>query len=232
MRVTLIAGRPRQGKTTLALERGRAEAQRLLVFDPANSQVLREVPGFATWRELATWLASPDAGGRWERALRSKEPRDYVEALRCLEYLRHVTALIDEAHGFTTDQDARPWLAKAARTSAHYGGGTGCNLLLTAQRPVDVSPDVRAMVTRLYIFQTLEPGDLEWLARFTQDPSMTERVAGLAVHAWLQYPPEDATHESVSSRDGGGARGAGNLPARAEAEPDPAAARRAQVARG
>lgn len=228
MRVTLVAGMPRQGKTTLALEVARREAHRLLVLDPARSEVLASVEGFGSWAELATWLQTPAADGKWERALRSKEPADYALTLRHLEYLRHTTVLVDEVLTFTGDLEALPWLTKAARTSAHYGGGTGLNLLMTAQRPKDVPPDVRAMVTRLFMFQTREPGDLEWLAKFTQDPSIVERVGELPAHAWLEYPSStregdtNDEHERQGAAVGNGRRGAavGAVPAGAEVQPD------------
>jgi hypothetical protein len=191
MRVTLVVGRAQQGKTTLALRVARAEAARLLVLDPTGAKALRSVPGVATWRQLATWLAGTHAAGKWELALRSTEPGDYAEVLRCAEHFRHVTLLVDEVLTFASDKSAAPWLVKAARTSAHYGGGTGLNFLMTAQRAMDLPPDARSQVTRLYLFQTWEPGDVSWLAQFTRDEKVRERVAGLAPFEFIELPSTD-----------------------------------------
>lgn len=196
MRVTLVAGQPRQGKTTLALDVARREAARLVVLDPARSAALRSVRGVATWHQLATWLASPNAGAnRWEIALRSEEPSDYAAALRYAKHYRYVALLLDEVRTFTSDRDALPWLVKAARTSAHFGGGAGVTIYMTAQRPYDIPPDVRACLTRLFMFATREPGDLEYIAAFTLDPELAQRVAGLAAHEFLEFPPTDSRHE-------------------------------------
>lgn len=236
MRVTLIAGRPQQGKTTLALALANREARRLLVLDPARSRVLGSVTTLTSWSKLALWLGTPGASAdRWAVALRSKEPADYAETLRHLEYLRYCTVLVDEVLTFTSDPEAAPWLRKAARTSAHFGDGTGLNILMTAQRPGDIPPDVRATITRLCCFQTLEPADLEWIAKFSQDPSFAERVAGLAPHSYLTYPAASSQQEGSPSDeivpDGRARRGRGSgaVPDRAQAEPHPEAPRRAQV---
>lgn len=220
MRVTLVAGQPRQGKTTLALAVARREAARLVVLDPVRSRALRSVRGVDSWGKLARWLASPNAGGsKWEIALRSEEPSDYAAALRYAKHYRYVALLLDEVLTFTSDRDSLPWLVKAARTSAHFGGGAGVTLYMTAQRPYDIPPDVRACLTRVFMFATREPGDLEYLARFTLDPDLAAQVAGLAPHHFLEFPPTserrsepqrlDGMEEEHESVPNGGTRGGG-----------------------
>jgi hypothetical protein len=189
VRVTLVAGMAQQGKTTLALRVAALEARRLIVLDPTRSTALATVPGVPSWTILSRWLVTPGAQApRWAVALRSDDPADYAELLRHLKYLRHATVLVDEVLTFTSDPEALPWLVRAARTSAHYGGGTGLSLLMTAQRPMDAPRDVRSQITRLFMFQTREPGDLEWIARYTQDPDLAAQVAGLAPHQFLEHP--------------------------------------------
>jgi hypothetical protein len=207
VRVTLVAGMPQQGKTTLALRVGSREAKRLLVMDPTRSIVLATVQGVPSWEILARWLGTPGAANKWAVALRSQEPADYVELLRHLKYLRHTTVLVDEALTFTSDPEALTWLVRAARTGAHYGDGTGLNLILTAQRPVDLPRDMRAVITRLYVFQTREPGDLEWVAKFTQDPDIAAKVAGLPPHAFVEYPAPTRRLASESVLHGGARSG-------------------------
>jgi hypothetical protein len=224
VRVTLVAGMPRQGKTTLALAVARKEAKRLLVLDPTRSTVMATVQGVPNWPTLSQWLVTPGAASnRWAVALRSGDPADYVELLRHLKYLRHTTVLVDEALTFTSDADALPQLIKAARTGAHYGDGTGLNLILTAQRPVDLPRDMRAVITRLYIFQTREPGDLEWIAKYTQQPELAERVAGLAPHHFVEYPATDTRRPHDERLFHGRARSGGAadaVPARPPSERD------------
>lgn len=244
MRVTLVAGQPRQGKTTLALVTARREAARLIVLDPVRSRALRSVRGVESWPKLATWLASPSAAGSlWEIALRSEEPSDYAATLQYAKYYRHVAILVDEVLTFTSDRDALPWLVKAARTSAHFGGGAGVTLYMTAQRPYDIPPDVRACLTRLLMFATREPGDLEYIARFTLDPDLAAQVAGLAPHEFLEFPPTtetplraqrldgmEASHDAVVPHGGTRSGGAsGVVPDRSGPEPHPSSPGSAQV---
>lgn len=244
MRVTLVAGQPRQGKTTLALAVARREAARLVVLDPVRSRALHSVPGVDSWARMARWLASPNAGAdRWEIALRSAEPSDYAKALRFAEYFRHVALLVDEVFIVASDRDALPWLVKAARTSAHFGGGAGVTLYMTAQRPYDIPPDVRACLTRLLMFATREPGDLEYISRFTLAPELAAQVAGLAPHHFLEFPPttegrsepqrldgEGASHDALVP-DGDARRGgaSGAVSGRAEDQPHSPSPGRAQV---
>lgn len=196
MRVTLVAGQPRQGKTTLALAVARREAARLLVLDPERSRVLSCIKGVASWPLLAKWLVSPEASSAtWEIRLASPNPSDYAAALRHAEYYRRVTLLLDEAWHFT-DSEGLPHLTRAARASAHFGGGIGVNLVMTAQRPYDLPPDVRSCFTRLMVFQTREPTDLDYITkRFTLDPEVTARVAGLAPHEFLEFPSATSAPE-------------------------------------
>jgi len=236
VRVTLVAGQPRQGKSTLALAVARQDHNRIIVLDPVRSPALSSVRGVSSWVELAKWLVSPPASGdRWEIALRSPNPADYVETLRYAEHYRFVVLLVDEVLTFTSDREALPWLVKVARTGANFGGGAGVMLILTAQRPYDIPPDVRACMTRLLMFATREPGDLEYISRFTLDPELAERVAGLAPHKHLEFPPppsekETTEDESVLSRGTRSGRAVGGVPDGPKAEPDSSPPGRAEVA--
>jgi hypothetical protein len=202
---------------------------RVLVLDPVRSAVLAEVPGVSSWPALVQFLVT--APERWAVALRSADSRDYVAALRYAVHYRYVGLLVDEVLLVASDREALPWLVRAARMSAHFGGGAGVRLYLTAQRPYDVPPDVRAAVTRIVMFRTREPGDLDFLSRFTLDPSVSARVAGLAPHVAITFPPPDegGQDEGVSAGRVGGADGAGDFSDGAEAEPDSALAASAEV---
>lgn len=161
----------------------------MLVLDPERSKVLSQIQAVSAWASLASWLASDKAAVEsWEMRLASPNPSDYAQVIRYAEHYRRVLLLLDEAWHFT-DSEALPWLARAARASAHFGGGIGVNLVMTVQRPYDLPPDIRSCVTRLYIFQTREPTDLDYITkRFTLDPEVTARVAGLAPHEFLEFP--------------------------------------------
>ncbi len=231
MRVTLVCGMAQEGKTTKALALIEAEADRAICLDVVRSKAL--APIVTTWRtrqELAAFLASPESGGTWLGCVRSGDFADYVWVLRAAPYLRHCTLLIDEALTFATAADSQDPLIHLARMNAHFGGGIGVPIILTAQRPLDLPPDVRSQATRVVSFRQREPRDLQWLAGFCS-PDFSEQVAELPPHQCITFPPsglpsatvpqEDTDHEG---RNSGGHRGGGGVAARVpvvpEVEPD------------
>lgn len=219
MRVTLVAGMAQQGKTTLALKIARARGRRLLVLDPAKSKALESVRGVTSWPDLARFLTTES--GRWEVALRTRHFNQYVAALQAAPFYRHVTMLVDEALTFTTDRESLEALVVIARTSAHFGDGTGLDLVLTAQRPKDIPTDIRSQVTGLYSFCQREPSDLDWMSKFAS-PDFAEEVAGLPPHRFTSFPPtQEVEDEGVLHGDAGSRHVAGGVPGGPEAQPDP-----------
>ena len=188
-RVTLIAGMAQQGKTTLALRVIVAESPHVIVLDQVRSKPFQGVPlAWDSWESLAAFLASERADGRWIGCLRTMEFADYGAALRAAPCYRHTALLVDEALSFTTDPETLDALVKCARSNAHFGNGLGVPLVLTAQRPGDLPPDVRSQVTRWYSFRQEEPRDLTYLAERCS-PSFAEEVAGLPPHEYRVFPP-------------------------------------------
>ncbi len=239
-RVTLVTGMAQQGKTTLAFKVVRAESARVIILDPVRSKPFRDVPlVWESWDDLAEFLASnPDAGGRWVGCLRSLEFSDYVAALKAAPCYRHTTLFVDEALTFTADQSSLQPLVKCARMNAHFGHGIGMPLVLTAQRPGDLPPDVRSQVTCWYSFRQEEPRDLAYLAERCS-PSFAAEVAGLPPHEYRVFPPttkaveENQSHgqgESGADLHGGSAGRAGGVADVPEAESDSASPRSHQVA--
>lgn len=204
MRVVLVLGKAQQGKTTLALKLLQRDAVRLLTLDPVRSHPFsaaiarRDAQAFSTWTALSGFLAGDSASGNWRAILRSQDEADYVEALRNATFYRHVTILVDEGLWFVDSRDAYPWLKKAARANAHFGGGIGVPLWITAQRPSDLPPDIRSQATQVISFRQDEPRDLAFLAeRFS--PSFAEDVAALGNHRWAAFPPlNDGGNENAS----------------------------------
>lgn len=194
MRVVLVLGKAQQGKTTLAYKLVKNTSQRTLVLDPVRSKPLTESIGqqdagaFSTWAELAAFLASDSASGKWCAVLRSTSEADYARALQAAPYYRHVTLLVDEALWFVDSGSCYEPLKRCARANAHFGGGVGVPLWLTAQRPMDIPPDIRSQATQVISFRQEEPRDLAFLSeRFS--PSFAESVAELNDHRWLADPP-------------------------------------------
>lgn len=211
-RVTLIVGQAQQGKTTLALAILKKEAVRGLILDPVRSKPFTGLaPTFDSWKALASFLASDKANGRWLVSLRSMEFEDYTWVLRAAPFFRHVTLLVDEGLTFSQDAEALPPLIKCCRMNAHFGGGIGVPLLITAQRPMDLPADIRSQADRWYSFRQEEPRDLEFLSQRCA-PAYADQVAVLAPHQYLTYPPTEAARskDDASGQDGAGVRAGGS----------------------
>jgi hypothetical protein len=224
VRVTLICGMAQQGKTTRALALLEREATRAICLDVVRSKALRGVPiAWASKTELAQYLVSPAAGGKWIGCLRSAVFTDYVWVLEAAPYLRHCTLLIDEALTFATAPESIEPFTYIARMNAHFGDGIGVPVVLTAQRPLDLPPDIRSQVTRIVSFRQREPRDLQWLAGFAS-PEFSAAIAELPEHESLEFPPSRHSTSEVSDegrypgRRRGSTAGAGGLPAVPEGE--------------
>lgn len=209
MRVVLVLGKAQQGKTTLAYRLTSHTSRRLLVLDPVRSRPLTDAIGqrdaepFSTWAALAAFLASESANGAWRAVLRSVNESDYARALQAAPYYCHVTLLVDEALWFVDSAACFPALVRCARANAHFGGGIGVPLWLTAQRPMDVPPDIRSQATQVVSFRQEEPADLKFLSeRF--GPSFAESVAGLGDHRWNADPPLGDSYGQVDNGNRGG----------------------------
>lgn len=208
MLVTAVVGMHQYGKTTLALKL-LADRPRLLVLDPKRTKALRSVPGESSWGALRQRLATED--GPWRVALRSQSEADYAEALAAVERLRYATLLVDEALWFMDDPEAGRRLVHVARTNAHFGGGIGVPLWLTAQRPMDVPPDIRSQVDCWISFYQDEPADLDYL-RKKCGRRFAETLPTLPKYAWRVWPEgelADVESEELqrAHRRGGARRG-------------------------
>lgn len=229
MRVTLVLGQSQQGKTTLALKMLRERSRRLLVLDPVRSTPFQEIlrqPGalaFPSWAALRSFLVT--ASGPWVAVLQSPHDSDYAAALRAAPYYRHVTILADEALWFTGVDVCYDALVKVSRANAHFGGGIGVPLWVTAQRPMDLPPDIRSQATQIISFRQDEPGDLTFLSKKCS-PSFAGEVAALGKHQWAAYPPlngkgvPDAHVQAAPLGNGGSTGVAGDFQAGPAGERD------------
>ena len=227
-RVTLISGQIQTGKTTLALELLKRECVRGLILDPVRSKpfTLHQPPlrMVDSWRGLVQFLGSPEAQGRWIVCLRSMEQDDYQYALASAPFYRHVTMLVDEGLWFAQDQELMEPVVKCCRMNAHFGGGLGMPLLITAQRPGDLPPDVRSQADRWFSFRQEEPRDLLYLSERCS-PDFASQVAGLGPHQWLTFPSPHSLAAEKGSPDAPRERGpvlrarSGGGPGRAPHDP-------------
>lgn len=215
LRVVLVVGLAQTGKTTLAWSSLRRLTPRLLVLDPVRSRPLSQAiaRGDArpcqTWSEAAAFLGSDSANGRWRIILRSPDEWDYWLALRAGECYRHVMVLADEAYTLLGHRPTLDRMVKFARANAHYGDGLGVPLWITAQRPMDLPPDIRSQASGCVSFWQGEPGDLDYLSkRFS--PTFAETVAGLGKHQWAAHPADlgGLIRESAGRRHNGSSRDA------------------------
>lgn len=216
MRVVLFLGKAQQGKTTLAWRAIKRTTRRVLVLDPVRSKPLTDAitaldaEPFLTWAALAEFLASESANRPWRIVLRSQDESDYARALQAAPFYCNTSLLVDEALWFVDSDLCYTPLKRCARANAHFGGGLGVPLWLTAQRPMDIPPDIRSQATQVVSFRQEEPRDLAFLSeRF--GPSFAEEVAGLSDHRWIADPPlEGYIYDGLDEGDSRGHRGRGH----------------------
>jgi hypothetical protein len=228
--VTLTVGQIQQGKTTLALYQAIHESRRVIVLDLARAKPFdRITPAwqFRHWAPLARWLVNDSANyRRWCLTLRSDEPMEYVALLQAAPKMREVLLLVDELPKLLSVPEAVGPVTRVAQTGANMGGGRGVRLRITAQRPLNVPPNIRSQAERIESFRQREPGDLAWLEQFAGEAFATE-VAGLGSHQWRSFPPNEGARtgragdesRSLAGRRGDRAGDPGGPPAPGEVQP-------------
>lgn len=180
--MSVIVGRRRQGKSTLALALAKAKRQTIVIFDPndqyTNIAQIDELDGWLesadensigrivpappvdqTWQEIAEILD----GGQWEWA-------DY-------------TLILDECSMLMSPHSLDDKLERFARTAPK-----DVHLILTTHRARDVNPLFRALATDWFVFQTSIALDLDALRRNFGD-DIANTVPSLpkyhVAHYWL-----------------------------------------------
>lgn len=216
-RVTLVCGQSQQGKSTLALWLALREYPRVIALDLVRTKPFAPIaPAFTDWPDMARWLSrTAPRHARWCVALRTRRRPDYVSALAAAPHYRGLLLLCDETPRLCTIPGALDPLIECAQVGAHFGDGAGVALLLVAQRPMNVPPDVRSQVERVVSFRQKEAADLSWVSGHTT-PEFAAQLAELPDHHWLSYPPdpaptprlrpdvEDDRHHGGRGRDSGG----------------------------
>lgn len=195
----------------------------MLVLDPVRSKPLsraveaQDAVPFSTWEGLAAFLVSEESSKTWRCILRSQDEADYASALSAAKYLRHVDLFVDEGFWFCSSVELRGLLVHVARANSHFGDGIGVPLWITAQRPMDLPPDIRSQADCVISFRQEEPRDLAFLSERCS-PEFAESVAELGTHKWAIYPPsmnrsgtDEGTPRPVLG-DGVGSRAVGSVP--------------------
>lgn len=179
--LSVIIGRRRQGKSTLALSLARAENRTTIIFDP-NDQYghitpIGDVETFmqnADERSIARIVPS-DPISEWEQLAEALDGGGW----RWGEYV----LILDEASMLMQSSRLHPALERYARTSPKDVG-----LILTSHRTVDIHTLFRALATDWYLFHQHLDRDLETIAdNFGVD--VAEASSTLAeyhlIHYWL-----------------------------------------------
>jgi hypothetical protein len=180
--LSVIIGRRRQGKSTLALALAKAQDKTVIVFDPNNQyralpvisdlsawieesesdsigRIVPQPPVEDAWREIAEILD----GGRWEWA-------DYV-------------LILDECSMLMSPHWVDETLERFARTAPK-----DVDVILTTHRARDIHPLFRALSTDWFVFQTNIALDVDVLRKnFTAE--LADVVQSLpkyhVAHYWL-----------------------------------------------
>lgn len=162
--VTLHLGRKGSGKSYAAKREAESWPELVSVWDPRaewGGPTACDPPRRARC-VVGSWDAFLEHASQDARAdcyvfqLSSDHFAHYVSWCRRLSGL----AVIDEAQLVAGSQGQDPAFVELATTCRH----SRTSLLLCAQRPSTLHPNVRAQVDRVRIWRTIEPVDLRWIA--------------------------------------------------------------------
>jgi len=179
--LTVIIGRRRQGKSTLALALAKSSRRSVIVFDP-NDQYghLKQIDDIGTWMETS----GPGSIGRllatnpvwdWEYLVEELD----AGVWKWSEY----TLVIDECSMLMNASKVHPALERYARTSPQ-----DVDVILTTHRNVDVNTLFRALATDWFIFNQHLDRDVQTIAD-NYGADVAEASKGLPkyhlIHFWL-----------------------------------------------
>lgn len=160
--LSVIIGRRRQGKSTLALSLAIAAAREteksIIVFDPNNQyHSLPIIPDFDQWLQTATPAPGSPAIGRIVPIDPTGEFESMVAVLDGGRWVwGDYSLIVDECSMLMSPHKLHPALERYARTSPK-----DVDVILTTHRIVDVHPLFRALSTDWFLFQSHLPRDLE-----------------------------------------------------------------------
>ncbi len=186
----LYLGAGGSGKTTLALAHAE-KFDRVLQVLPDDSE--RPAPSFELARdrrELVLAVMRP----RFRVAFVCDVQLELVEwANEAAFKAGHCLVVWEEAGTLLPTASLRaraPWAFALWMRGRHVG----CRVFACSQRPASVSPDLRANLARAIIFNTTEPGDLDWYEGMIGGRRETiDKIRALDFHA----------HEALDWRRGG-----------------------------
>ena len=160
MSLSLILGRRRQGKSTLALSIALSTGKTVIIFDPNNQyEAIPSIDNLADFMK-----ASGDDGKQAIGRIVAEPPIDEWQTIadeldggswRWGDY----ALIVDECSMLMNSSKVNPALERYIRTSPK-----DVDLILTTHRMVDVNPLLRALCTDWYFFQTHIDIDIEAMA--------------------------------------------------------------------
>lgn len=188
--ITLVIGRRRQGKSTLAFWLAKREGGGIVIYDPAGQYrrflVVHDAEelDFAVRDKQQVIVYQPTSADiQGEFAVVADAMWDWVG----------FTFLIDEAWQVQTaykpDEMLNVWLRKMDMEQT--------SLIMTVHRPRDVSTLARSVATDWYIFRSTHPRDLDVIEEQC-GPSVREAVSQLPLHHYVHYQTDTESFEVIS----------------------------------
>lgn len=179
--LTVIIGRRRQGKSTLALALAKNTGKTVIVFDPNDQYGNLEII-----TNLGEWMAAANEQSVG-RILPTEPVADFETAVAELDggnwKWGEYVFIVDECSMLMTPSKVHPALERYARTSPK-----DVDTILTTHRSVDVNTLYRALATDWFVFHQYLDLDLEYLEdQFGAEFAEQCKVLGLyqVNHHWL-----------------------------------------------
>lgn len=190
--VTAYFGQTRSGKTTLLRRELEAvRGRRAVIFDPRGSDSLNGLREIGSREGARRYFGA--ARGPGVAVVRFSRVDDYVWLARTVYYWRSCVWVLDDAAAQLEHREIAEVAIEAARAGRHFGRrgqertGYGVELWVSAHRPIDIPPGVRAQVERIRSFRQTSPDDLKRLRDWTT-PEFAEAVRCLEGHQHVSWP--------------------------------------------
>jgi hypothetical protein len=191
--VILLTGKTGSGKSLL-LKKTLLDKSRIIIFDTISEYRDLTPPYSALFisdlHELIDYLM--ENGDKAFRIIFDPEDPDELISLNngqeltvfdftckfIYESLTNVTLAIEEIANYMTLPHRRDYLRKIVR----FGRHSAISLYATTQRPADISPVIRAQITKFISFRQHEPRDIEWIRQVIGDEAF--KLKDLDAFVW------------------------------------------------
>ncbi|MBS3917904.1 MAG: hypothetical protein KG012_03345 [Deltaproteobacteria bacterium] len=178
--ISVIIGRKGQGKTTLA-SRLIQNIKKVIIID-----TLIEYTGSAQINIDEDLIKNLNYffnnSTEFRLSITPENPAEFEDVINILKRYKNYTLLLDEVGIWSNPSyipDSLYWILR-------FGRHSQINQIYAARRPTELNRMMSALADRFYIFNTIEPRDLEYIAKIT-DSSLINEIKNIKQFNYINY---------------------------------------------